>query len=246
MRIILVALTLILYSYQANAQHAASKALEITHLTGDFYIYTTYNEYKGYQVPANGTYLVTDEGVAMFDTPWDTTQFQPLLDSILQRHNKRVVMCIATHFHDDRTGGLEYYRRRGIKTYTTVLTDELSRKNNHKRAEFLIAKDTTFTLGRYRFETYYPGPGHAPDNIVIWFEEQRILHGACLVKNVYDKTLGYLGDANKTEYANSVKNVIARCKDPQYVVTGHGDWTHVRALKHTLAMAERLRRKSSR
>lgn len=245
MHIVILILAYVFSALNTAAQTQAG-ALEITHLTDDFYIYTTYNDYKGSKVPANGTYLVTDEGVAMFDTPWDTTQFQPLLDSIQQRHHKRVVMCIATHFHDDRTGGLEYYRRQGIKTYTTVLTDELSQKNNHKRAEFLIAKDTVFTLGKYRFETYYPGPGHAPDNIVIWFEEQRILHGACLVKNVYDKTLGYLGDANKTEYANSIKNVIAKCKDPNYVITGHGDWTHVRALKHTLAMAERLRRKSSR
>ena len=57
----------------------AEKAkLTISHLTGDFYIYTTYNTYKENQVPANGMYLVTNHGVVMFDTPWDTTQFQPL------------------------------------------------------------------------------------------------------------------------------------------------------------------------
>lgn len=33
----------------------------------------------------------------MFDTPWDTTQFQPLLDSIKFKHNMNVLMCIATH-----------------------------------------------------------------------------------------------------------------------------------------------------
>jgi metallo-beta-lactamase class B len=72
--------------------------LKISHLTGDFYIYTTYNTYQESQVPANGMYLVTDNGVVMFDTPWDTTQFQPLLDSIKLKHNKSVLMCFATHW----------------------------------------------------------------------------------------------------------------------------------------------------
>ncbi|MBL0136711.1 MAG: JOHN family subclass B1 metallo-beta-lactamase [Chitinophagaceae bacterium] len=118
--------------------------LQITHLTGDFYIFTTYNIYKGEKIPSNGMYLVTSKGVVLFDTPWDTTQFQPLLDSIKQKHNKSAILCFATHFHDDKTAGLEFYRKKGIKTYTTVLTDELSKKNSKRRAEFLMTKDTVF------------------------------------------------------------------------------------------------------
>ena len=149
--------------------------LKISHLTGDFYIYTTYNTYQESQVPANGMYLVTNNGVVMFDTPWDTSQFQPLLDSIKLNHNKSVVMCFATHWHSDKTAGLEYYRQLGIKTYTTVLTDELSKKNNKKRAEFLMVKDTVFNIGQYSFYTYYPGQGHTVDNIIIWFKKEKIL-----------------------------------------------------------------------
>jgi metallo-beta-lactamase class B len=223
---------------------APDSNLQITRLTGDFYIYTTYNLYKGERIPANGMYLVTDKGVVLFDTPWDTAQFQPLLDSIQSKHNKTVMLCIPTHFHDDRTGGLEYYRQQGIKTYTTALTDEFSKKNNKKRAEFLIAKDTVFSIGGYSFETFYPGQGHTPDNIVIWFKKQKILYGACLIKSVEDEDLGYLGDANKTEYAATVKNVQKKCRKPKYVITGHGDWTHVKALQHTRMMAEELKKQN--
>ncbi|MFX5718714.1 MBL fold metallo-hydrolase, partial [Acinetobacter baumannii] len=75
--------------------------------------------YKGEKVPANGLYAVTPKGVILIDCPWDTTQFQPLLDSIRAKHDKRVVACIATHSHADRTAGLTYYRAKGIRTYTT-------------------------------------------------------------------------------------------------------------------------------
>ena len=117
---------LVFLSVQCCFSQSVPKRLEITHLTGDFYIYVTYNLYKGSRVPANGMYVVTDNGVILIDSPWDTTQFQPLLDSIQSRHRQPVVLCIATHFHEDRTGGLEYYKSKGIKTFTSRQTDELS------------------------------------------------------------------------------------------------------------------------
>lgn len=220
--------------------------LKISHLTGDFYIYTTYNTYKEYLVPANGMYLVTNDGVVMFDTPWDTTQFQPLLDSIKSRHNKKVLMSFATHWHSDKTAGLEYYRQMGIKTYTTVLTDELSKKNDKKRAEFLMMQDTGFHVGQYSFNTYYPGPGHTEDNIVIWFEKEKILYGGCLIKGVDDENLGYLGDGNIKEYASTLKRVQKKYRKPTFIIIAHSDWKNINSLKHSIRMAEELKKKTDR
>jgi metallo-beta-lactamase class B len=191
-------------------------------------------------------YLVTDDGVVMFDTPWDTTQFQPLLDSIKFRHNKIVVLSIATHWHSDKTAGLEYYRQKGIKTYTTALTDKFSKKNNHKRAEFLMAKDTLFNVGQYAFETYYPGEGHTADNIIIWFEKEKILYGGCLIKGVDDENLGYLGDANVTAYASTLKKVQKKCRKPKFIIIAHSDWRSTNSLKNSIRMAKELRKKNRR
>ena len=219
--------------------------LKISHLTGDFYIYTTYNTYNEYLVPANGMYLVTNNGVVMFDTPWDTTQFQPLLDSIKLKHDKNVVMCFATHWHSDKTAGLEYYRQQGIKTYTTALTDKLSKKNNKKRAEFLMTKDTVFNVGQYSFETYYPGQAHTEDNIIIWFEREKILYGACLIKGVDAKDLGFLGDGNVTEYASTLRRVQKKYQRPKYIIIAHSDWRNINSLKHSLMMAKELKKKNN-
>jgi metallo-beta-lactamase class B len=218
--------------------------LKIAHLTGDFYIFTTYNLYKGTRIPANGMYLVTNSGVVMFDTPWDTTQFQPLLDSIQLKHNKKVLLCIATHFHEDRTGGFEYYRRQGIKTFSTKKTDELCKAKNFKRAEFLFDKDTVFAAGQYSFRTYFPGWGHTPDNIVIWFEKEKILYGGCLIKSVEDDDLGNLADASVTAYSTTIKNVQKKCSKPRFVIPGHSSWINAASLEHTLKMAQQLQRKN--
>ena len=218
----------------------SNKKLLIEHLSGNFYVYTTYNTYLDSKVRANGVYLVTKKGVVLFDTPWDSTQFQPLLDSITARHNKKVIMAFATHWHSDKTAGLDYYKQLGIKTYTTQLTDELSKKNNAKRAEFLMAKDTSFVVDQYQFETYYPGEGHTQDNIVIWFPKEKILLGGCLVKGAKDKNLGYLGDGNINEYANSLLNVQQKYPNPKFIITTHSDWRNINSLKNSIRMAKQL------
>jgi metallo-beta-lactamase class B len=216
--------------------------LKIAHLTNNFYIYTTYSTYNDVATPAHGMYLVGDSGVALFDTPWDSTQFQALLDSIEARHHKSVTLCIAAHWHSDRTAGLEYYKQKGIKTYTTQFTDELAKINNHKRAEFLMQNDTTFHFDRYTFETYYPGQGHTLDNIIVWFPKERILYGGCLIKGGTAVNLGFLGDANKKEYYNTLKRVEKKCPDPNYIVISHSDWNDPNSLRRSIKLAKKLRK----
>lgn len=245
MRIILLTMVFI-FSLTSIFGQVENTKLKISYLAGDFYIYTTYNTYEESQVPANGMYLVTTEGVIMFDTPWDTTQFQPLLDSIQLKHKKSVVMCFATHWHSDKTAGLEYYRQQGIRTYTTVRTDELSKKNNKKRAEYLMVNDSVFHIGQYSFETYYPGPGHTEDNIVVWFEKQRVLYGGCLIKGADAENLGYLGDGNITAYVATLQKVQKKYRRPKFIIVAHSDWRNINSLKHSIMMAKELKLKSQR
>ena len=245
MRIIILTITFVFSLSNIFGQTEKAK-LKISHLTGEFYIYTTYSTYEGEQVPANGMYLVTNNGIVLFDTPWDTTQFQPLLDSIKLRHNKNIELCIATHWHSDRTEGLEYYKQKGIKTYTTVLTDEFSKKNNKKRAEFLMTTDTTFNVGQFSFEIYYPGQGHTADNIIVWFDKEKILYGGCLIKGADAENLGYLGDANTTAYENTLKNVQKKCPNPRFIIISHSDWNNINSLKHSIKLAKKLKKKNYR
>jgi metallo-beta-lactamase class B len=242
MRTIILSMTFLLTLTQTFGQTEEPK-LRISPLTDNFYIYTTYNTYEESKIPANGMYVVTNEGVILFDTPWDTTQFQPLLDSIKLKHNKNVKICIATHWHSDRTEGLEYYRQKGIKTYTTLLTDELSKKNNKKRAEFLISKDTVFNVGQYSFEIYYPGGGHTQDNIIAWFGKEKILYGGCLIKGAEADDLGYLGDANIAEYETTLKKVQKKCPNPKFIIVSHHDWTNINSLKHSIKLTRKLKKK---
>lgn len=217
--------------------------LKITPITTDFYVYSTYKMFGTKKQDANAMYVVTTAGVVLFDSPWDDFPYQNLLDSIESRHHKKVIIAIATHSHEDRTSGLDFYKQNGIKTYTTKLTDKISIKKNQPRAQLLIKKDTVFTVGDKTFETYYAGPGHTKDNIVVWFNDPKLLYGGCLVKSIDAKDLEYVGEANVPQWPKTIKKVQAKFQDPNYIITGHHDWTSAKALAHTLYLLEENRKK---
>jgi metallo-beta-lactamase class B len=217
----------------------AQALLKISPLTGNLYVFTTYRSLGEDRVPANGLYAVTGKGVVMSDTPGDTTQFQPLLDSIKTRHGEEVVLCIATHSHEDRTGGLEFLRERGVKTYTSALTDRICQEKGEKRAEFRFMNDTVFRYGEYSFETYYGGEGHSPDNIVIWIGKEKVLYGGCLIKSTEAQDLGYVGEANLKAWPQTIKSIMKKFPHPVCVIPGHQSWTDKASPQHTLKLLKR-------
>ena len=234
----LVSIVLFLAAIINSFGQSKNSPLQISHLTGDFYVYRTFSDYKGNKISANALYLLTDKGVVLFDAPWDKTQFQPLLDSIKTKHHKEVVMLFATHSHDDRAGGFEFYKKKGIKTYSIKLTDDILKKDKKPRAQFVIPNDTTFTLGQHAFEVYYPGKGHASDNIVVWFNKEKVLYGGCFVKSADAQDLGYLGDSYVKEWKQSISKVKTKFKNPKYIIPGHDDWTNSESLNHTEKMVD--------
>ncbi|MBK8342807.1 MAG: BlaB/IND/MUS family subclass B1 metallo-beta-lactamase [Bacteroidetes bacterium] len=231
-------LFIVFLSCKLNAQ----SNLHITPLTTNFYIFTTYQVVGGDLIPSNSMYLVTNEGVVLFDTPWDSTQTQPLLDTIMARHNKKVIMSISTHYHDDRTEGLSYLASKGVKTYSSKKTYILGKANNEDTAQHYFYNDTTFVVGNYTFQTYYPGEGHTADNIVVWFPLQKVLYGGCFVKSTESPSIGYVGNANLATWKKSVKNVEHRFKHPAYIIPGHYSWESTKSLRYTKKLIRKYNR----
>lgn len=224
---------LLLLSFNSFGQ-----SLKITQLVDNFYVYTTYHDFDGEPFPSNSMYLVTYEGVVLIDTPWDEKQFQPFLDSIEKRHHKKVILSISTHHHADRTAGIDYYKSKGIKTYSSKMTKKWCKKKKEPIAEFTFEKDTLFTIGGYKIQTFYPGKGHAPDNIVVWFEKDKVLYGGCFIKSTESQGLGNLSDADLKAWPKSIQKVIKEFPNPSFIIPGHQDWTNNQSLQHTLKLLQ--------
>ncbi|WP_143309020.1 subclass B1 metallo-beta-lactamase [Chitinophaga vietnamensis] len=211
-------------------------SLRISHLTGNCYVFTSWNMYRSEPVPANGLYVLTPKGAVLLDSPWDTTECKPLLDSIYARHHQKVVLCIATHSHGDRTGGFGILQREGIATWSSQETYDTCVVHHEHTAAYRFLKDTTFNIGGCRIQTYYPGPGHTADNIVLWLPQNKVLYGGCFVKCTEDTGLGYIAEANLEAWPASIRNVQKRFPHPAYVIPGHGSWENIASLDHTFQL----------
>ncbi len=233
-------LALGLSSFAAPAAAQQHPRLQITPLDHKrFFVYTTYGTLDdGSTFPSNSLYAVTPAGIVMIDVPWDTTQTLPLLDSIEKKHGTKVVACISTHFHKDRTAGLDMLKRRGIRTYATRQTDSLCVLKGEERPEFLLDKDTLFNFGGVQVKTFYPGPGHTSDNIVVWFPGEKVLYGGCFVKSIEAENLGNLEDADPARWPASISRVERAFPRPRYLIPGHGSFSSQKALRHTAVLAE--------
>jgi len=229
----------------AKAQLSQKGPFEITALTDSVFLFTSYGSFNGKFYPANGLFALTPKGAVIIDGPWDPEDRQPLLDSIRLRFHQKVIFVMATHFHEDRSGALKQYGRLGIPTFATKMTDSLCRLHHEPRPHYLMAPDTTFHFGDFTLQTYYPGPGHAPDNIVVWLPKSRILYGGCFLKSVKDDNLGNLSDAGVDVWAQNAARLKKKFRHPSYIIVGHGYWRSLKAIDHTIELVRRYNSKDN-
>ncbi|MGO1242473.1 MAG: BlaB/IND/MUS family subclass B1 metallo-beta-lactamase [Sphingobacterium sp.] len=217
---------------------AQQKPLVIDKLNERLYVYTTYHDFQGTLVSANAIYLLTNDGAILFDTPWDSTQYQPLLDSIQAKHGLSVIGVYATHWHDDRAGGFDFYNKKGIPTYATSLTNQLLAANKKTTATHIVNTGEMISVGGEKFQMDFFGAGHSLDNTVIWFPSYRVLQGGCFIKSAEATDLGFVGDGDIKQWKPSLARLIANYPDIEMVIPGHDSWKPADHIKATDRLIE--------
>jgi len=194
--------------------------------------------------PANSVLVEMPDGtLVLCDTPSDDLATADLLDWIQQAFGERPMVAINGHFHPDALGGNGALAARGIPSYGSELTARtLAERGEAVHAQVLenlpddlieryTAAETRppavlfpesegleLHFGDQRVVVYYPGPGHAPDNVVTWFPARKLLFGGCLIRTV--PRMGNVVDADLGRYSQTVENL--RRFDAEVVVPGHG------------------------
>lgn len=207
-------------------------------------------------ISANAMLLLTADGTPILtDTPWTPGATETLLAWIKTRFGRLPALATVGHFHLDAAGGLSALQAAGVPVIASTATAALMAKRGESMrkslaksygAAFLgwqvalpvapVAIETRIsrTVGGEAVEIIFPGPGHAPDNLVVWFPAQRVLFGGCLIKG--GTSIGNLGDANLDTYADAVRSLLPL--DPAVVVGGHGPRTDPGQLQTTIDLAE--------
>ncbi|TXH95754.1 MAG: subclass B1 metallo-beta-lactamase [Rheinheimera sp.] len=185
---------------------------------------------------ANGLLLDTPEGIWLLDTAWGFYPTRDLLHWIDVMLKRPVVKAIATHAHEDRTGGVVALAERGIPLQATAQTAALATK----AGIYPLQAVTNLTVGAvYQdgpIQWFYPGPGHTSDNIVLYLPHYQLLHGGCFVKAPRYPGLGNIADADVKAWPASLKRLKATYPQLKILVPGHGDIADAALLDYSLAL----------
>jgi metallo-beta-lactamase class B len=188
-------------------------------------------------LPANGLLIATPEGPVLVDSGWRADQAAALIEFSEQTLHQPPVLVVVTHSHSDRSGGLAEVRRRGLRVGWLQHTAEL--------VSDVLDSDLRFTDAATfgGVELFFPGAGHAPDNIVVWHAATKTLYGGCFIKAL-ESDIGWLHDADLAAWPSSLDHVLARYPAIENVVPGHGAPGGVELIEHTRALvAEQVRAK---
>ena len=186
---------------------------------------TTHTIPGGIIYPANGLIVERVGGDLLIDTAWTPDQADLLISWAKKSLSTPITLAVATHFHDDRTGGVEALKKHGIRTVAHPLTCALAETHGMPVPESLRG----FENDSYRLdddcELFFPGAGHTRDNVVAWMPKQQVLFGGCFLKSVTSGGLGNVDDAVIPDWAGSVRRVEHRYPSTKITVPGHGTIT---------------------
>ena len=85
-----------------------------------------------------------------------------------------------------------------------------------------VVHDGDFTLQEGKLRAFYAGPAHTPDGIFVYFPDEQVLYGNCILK----EKLGNLSFADVKAYPQTLERLKAMKLPIKTVVGGHDSPLH--------------------
>jgi metallo-beta-lactamase class B len=195
---------------------------------------------SNFQVPSNGLIYVDKGEAILIDAPEGENITGSLLDWIRKGLGATIKGVIITHWHgQDRMGGIDAVNSQNIPSYCSNLTMKIAIEKGLPHPLNGFDDSLVVMVGDKSVICKFPGAGHTADNIVVWFLDEKVLFGGCLVKDMTAQNLGYTADADINAWPVSVQNVIAMFPDAEIVVPGHFNYGGKELLYHTLELLKK-------
>jgi glyoxylase-like metal-dependent hydrolase (beta-lactamase superfamily II) len=216
--------------------------VELDSLRPGVWIHTSYYTYpNGSRFSSNGLVVRDDGALTLIDTAWGERLTVSLLDRIQSGIGLPVERAVVTHAHGDRTAGADVLRDRGISVHAHPETI-------HRALGMGLAPPSDSLSGLHEhggvarlgsLEIYYPGPGHSPENLMVWIPSARVLFGGCAVRPADATTLGNTAHADRNAWPGAIQRALERYGNAEVVVPGHGAKGGPELLRHTLSLLRR-------
>ena len=240
--VLAISCVLLIASNLASAEVRAPRSdatVELDSLAPGVWTHTSYYTYPdGSRFSSNGLVVRDGDGLTLVDTAWGERVTVTLLDRIEREIHLPVRQAIVTHAHGDRTAGADALRDRGIPVRahprTIALALEVGLPPPSDSLSGLEKPGSAVAVAGV--EVFYPGPGHAPENLMVWVPSAKVLFGGCMVRPGDATTLGNTAHASRTEWPAAIERALARYGSAEIVIPGHGAVGGLDLLRHTLSL----------
>jgi metallo-beta-lactamase class B len=207
---------------------AAEPTVTLSHLRGNVYVV----EDTFYSQENSAVYVGADH-VTVVGATWTPETAKLLAAEVARITRKPITEVIDTNYHPDRAGGNAYFKAIGAKIIATEMTRQLMKTGwdgvvavTHKANPgypVLPAElpDTIhpgdFDLQDGKVKAIYLGPSHTPDGIFVYFPQEKVLYGGCILK----EQLGSLVYANIEEYPKTLRKLQQLNLGFTTIIAGH-------------------------
>lgn len=233
MRLLKIAILLFWFGLASDLK--AQPAIQVTHLRGNVYLV----EDRYYpNATENSAVYIGDRSVTVIGATMTPETAKLLAVEIGKITSKPITEVVNTNYHPDRAGGNAYFRSIGARIVSTRQTRDLMREHWDEVVAFtrsgipdypllpVTLPDTlyegSFALQGGRVNALYLGPSHTPDGLFVYFPEEKILYGGCILK----EHLGNLKYADLPEYPKTLRKLQQLQLGYTTVIAGHWSPIH--------------------
>ena len=227
--------SLILVSFQVQALEPIQVSRSVYFVRGDTGLPSSAN--RGFT--SNAGFVITGEGVVVFDALGTPVLGAELLAAIRKLTRAPVRRVIVSHYHADhfyglapfKTAGAEIWAQRSARAY---LESQAARDRLAERSRTLapwvpasmvleapsrwLEGEASFKLGGLTFRVLPVGPAHTPEDLALLVEEEQVLFAGDLM---FAGRLPFVGDADSKAWIAAIDKVVKL--GPKVMVGGHGD-----------------------
>jgi glyoxylase-like metal-dependent hydrolase (beta-lactamase superfamily II) len=187
---------------------------------------------------SNAGFVVTPEGVVVFDALGTPSLGRELLRAIRSVTDAPIRKVVVSHYHADHMYGLQVFKQAGAEIWAQrnalpYLASEAPQARLAERRESLapwvndkthivppdrlVDQQDGFTLGGFNFRLFRVGPAHTDEDLAMLVEEEGVLFIGDLV---FAGRIPFVGDADSRAWLEAI-DTLSKYK-PRIMVGGHG------------------------
>ncbi|MBC3757374.1 subclass B1 metallo-beta-lactamase [Hyunsoonleella sp. SJ7] len=219
-----------------HIQSFESDILKIEKINDNIFRHISYIQTNDFgKVACNGMVYFNEDEAIVFDTPVDDEASKVLIEWITKTYRKKIMAVVITHFHNDCLGGLNEFHKNNISSHANEQTIILAKNDSAVLPKIGFKNKLELKVGNQIAITKHFGEGHTVDNVVGYIPNEKTLFGGCLIKSL-KAGKGYLGDANTSEWSNTVALIKETYPNLKIVIPGHGKSGEPELLDYTVQL----------